>query len=122
MLTLMLVLAIPCCFIEYKLTAKRPKLRLWLGKHKVAALAFSTAVSAVFGAIFDADGLIVFGAGMLSTMIMVVVYGVQPVIEENKQGLELAGHMTAIAGKSIVFILLFPFKVIGWLVEAIAGE
>lgn len=114
MLTLMIVLAIPCCFIEYKLTANRPKVRLFLGEHKIAALVFSTFISLVFGTIFGAEGLIIFGSGMISTMIMVIIYGISPVIEENREGFTMAGHMMGIGFKTVLFVALVPFKAIAF--------
>ena len=112
MLTLMLVLAVPCCFIEYKLTESRPQVRLWLAQHKIAALAWSTAISVVFGIIFGAEGLIIFGAGMISTMIMICVYSLQPTIEANKDALKVAGKTVRLVFGIMVFTILAPFKLI----------
>lgn len=107
MIALMLVLAVPSCFIEYKLTSNKPAVRAFFANHKLAALLFSTAVSAMFGAIFGAAGLIVFGAGMLSTMGMLVIYGLEPVIKKSKS--EVDKNKTGLRrfGK----IVSFPFKV-----------
>lgn len=120
MIALMLVLAVPSCFVEYKLTSNRPAVRMFFAEHKLAALGFSTAVSALFGIIFGAAGLIVFGAAMLSTMGMLVIYGLEPkikkskaVVGKNKDGFIVAGKLVVITFKVTIFVLLVPIKFLG---------
>lgn len=122
MFVTMLVLAVPCCFIEYKLTAGRPAVRKFLGEHKILALVFSTAISFIFGSIFGAEGLIVFGAGMISTMIMVVIYGVQPAIEANKSTISGSAKGIAMLFKAMLFIILIPFKVLAFFVHVLVDD
>lgn len=112
MIALMLVLAIPCCFIEYKLTESHPAIRMFFANQKLAALAFSTAISAIFGAIFGAAGLIVFGAGMISTMIMLIVYSAQPTVEANRETIDTAVKFTGGFIKILIALIFLPFKMI----------
>ena len=114
MIFLMLVIAIPSCFVEYKLTNKKPAIRRFFAQHKIAALAFSNAVSAVFGIIFGAAGVIVFGASMISTMVMVIVYGLQPTIDKNIEGFQAANSGFKFILNTIFFFLILPFRILGF--------
>lgn len=112
MLTMMAILTIASCAIEYKLTSKHPSWRLFLARHRVIALIASLGLSLLLGTLFGAEGMICFGAGLLSTIIMNVIYALEPTLEEYKPAFKLMSKTFANIIKLIMAILILPFHII----------
>lgn len=74
MVAIIVVLTIASCFFEYKIVTKVPVVGWLLRKYPVASLLFSLGLSMLLGMFFGAAGVMVFVAGICSTMIMVPVY------------------------------------------------
>lgn len=117
MLTMMLILTAVSCAMEFRFTAKHPNWRVWLGEHRTIALILSVGLSVILGDLFGAAGLICFGAGLLSTIVMNGIYAVMPAIEKNRRSLNLMGSTFRGFFKVTFALILAPFKALEWVLE-----
>jgi len=108
----MLILTVASCAIEYKITDKRPAVRAWLGSHRLVALAASLGLSLLLGTLFGAAGMICFGAGMLSTIVMNGLYAIQPTLAEYAPAFKLMVRVITSLIKLIFAIIVLPFVAI----------
>jgi hypothetical protein len=82
-------------------------------------LIFSTAISAAFGAVFGAEGLIVFGAGMISTSFMVLAYKCTDFVNAHSEQIEAFALTVRAIWKTSVLIVSIPFHVLVWCVHPV---
>lgn len=68
------VLTLAACMFEYKLVTKVPILGTMLRKYPLVSLIFSLVLSMILGMFFGAAGVMVFVAGITSTILMQPVY------------------------------------------------
>lgn len=74
MLFLILVLAAAGVYVEMKAIKSVPWFGRFLARYRLASLGFSLGLSVLLGSFFGAAGLIVFGAGIVSTVMIQPYY------------------------------------------------
>ncbi|MDT5017103.1 MAG: hypothetical protein QOD39_3263 [Mycobacterium sp.] len=124
------VLALAGAYIEVRLINAWPVLGRLLDHHRDAALVFSLLVSVALGMVFGAGGVIVFGAGVVSTVLVQPYYALRrthqlEVLRQRRQEAitRMREHRVEIQRRFqqmlavvrlIVAIVVLPFKVLAW--------
>lgn len=121
MLLLIFILASAGCYVEYKAIKTFPSLARLLARYRLASLGFSLVLSVMLGAAFGAAGLIVFAAGLCSTVMIQPVYammnsGAWSRLEQKMSAVraDITSHRSALRHRAnqLWHVMVFTYKIV----------
>lgn len=135
MLFLIMVLAGAGAFVEMKAIATWPWFGDLVSKYRLLSLGFSFGLSILLAIPFGAGGLIVFAAGLVSTVMMQPYYALRKnggleVIREKRAAAKQSYHDNKdhivhrynqlVAVVRLIFaVVVLPFKLLGWMADGV---